>query len=674
MQMGLTMSRDRRMTDRTHASSRHFSFSDPGSGSRSIDADRQARLYSASMAMDYLESPVPGSPGDASDSEDGGKLPDSRETTDLLQNPSSSLEPLMSQSLRDIASGKESRAQHRATTNTADELATNAPFTTKALLDPSIPERRGTGKSVGFETAGAAERGSDGADTPADSRPMPKGKETEQAMTSSGVDHNQVAGLSARAASEEREGAAPTKLDNEAPKYEPRALVLESSSVHGLSRRHAVPTSTPQPLTRENLRGVWPQRLQTLYTSGNVVNDWTSISEYADTYHMDTSGSETEDAPPGPPTTRNPPFPPELRTNAPTRNPPMLRSILKGPTRPDRDNDISSNSSFIFPPPIAEQRRMRGVRFQSDDLSSARSQSSPSHSIFLPNTGWDSPLPPSSSGRRRSYVRSTVSGTTSRPVTAAFFTWNVSHDRESKKQGVTKVFRLLNRIGTTLSEEAVSKRLYETGFECTLQELRERHSVLLEGVSEADDLDPTSHRQNDVSQFQTDAILDEATAVPREQGRTPVTISEGRAVEGKAPAPQTPSDNLGNRTTPSSNSDATGLKNQPEEGEDQLGASSGEGQSIEKEARMLLRDLFDVSRNVMGLFVPESMGSPHMHNTVLKKYWGSLDRIFRVRSPKFPVESRDILESDYQQTARARPAHVEWARQWHRSTMCNRRV
>lgn len=427
---------------------------------------------------------------------------------------------------------------------------------------------------------------------------------------------------------EEGEAADLTDSDSTVHPTKSTATVPKSRSIEE-------PPGPAQPLTAENLRRAQPPRLQKLYSSGNVVNDWTAIRAYAETYYVDSSSTEDEDDNPDPPAAyghRPRSSSSGLSALGSIRSYALPRPIM----RPSiQRSGPSASSQTSQPAQLHQSHQARGVRFQAgvDTYSEVGTSRSPSpafrSTVASARENYTSPFSPNV---KRRYSRITdTDPSTQRAVAAAFFTWNVSHSSAATKDSVQKVFRLLSRIGSTLCEDEASMKVYEGGFECTFQDLKERLRVLLEVASEARDIRRMSSDQKPSSQPEKDhADGTDAAGAPGAKAFT----AQPRSDETKSTSalPHHDHGTIDNdKATVLGGSGATAPNGQPNQEEGTPTSIDVEANTdFVDEVRTLLQDLFHMSRSVMGLFVPEAMALPHTHDAVMKKYWGSLERIFRL--------------------------------------------
>ena len=169
-------------------------------------------------------------------------------------------------------------------------------------------------------------------------------------------------------------------------------------------------------------------------------------------------------------------------------------------------------------------------------------------------------------------------------------TWN-SSDTEVSEYDAGNLLRLLAKIGRVLVQESLAEDTYAKGYECTIHELACRHEFLQDILP---DVAPLPSRPESRA-----ASLENAS---QWQPKSTVSIDDG--------------------TGPYKGETFTKERGTP------------------KVVETMLKDLYEVSSSLMHQFVPRDMTLRRALDPVLRKYWGALDRIFRVCMSRYVIGDR----------------------------------
>ena len=206
-----------------------------------------------------------------------------------------------------------------------------------------------------------------------------------------------------------------------------------------------------------------------------------------------------------------------------------------------------------------------------------------------------------------------------------FLNWRLKNDKDERtpEEVEKSLVSILSRLNKSLSNGVVA-RLYSRVFKCTMKDLVQRHDFLLkkhpgDGVTESknppntgdtirDTLVPASPMGVENNSPGDNAVNHTSNA--SDTGETQKSESTKRPEAATHPQPVDASE-----TAPTTDSD----------GRQMVQTQSMEATNHEQE---LMKRLFDISKEILGAYVPDQ-GGPLIHH-VCVRFWGAVDDIFRV--------------------------------------------
>lgn len=201
-----------------------------------------------------------------------------------------------------------------------------------------------------------------------------------------------------------------------------------------------------------------------------------------------------------------------------------------------------------------------------------------------------------------------------------FFAWKTSQ-RSATEDGLRVIRQMLTNVHqdlTTMHNEKRIGKLYDKTYQCTYYRLRHRHLCWMVPLSRS-----TSGSISDLSSEPQRSSLADPSASNRDMphadlSESPLPDDNTSAVEEQGGLSHITSslEDKGKETDAGCNS-----------------RSDDKTQSLALDPRSVgtkrhdLTQMFDVSDKIVGLWVPDSSDIVH---PLMNRYWGSLDRIFRV--------------------------------------------
>jgi hypothetical protein len=202
-----------------------------------------------------------------------------------------------------------------------------------------------------------------------------------------------------------------------------------------------------------------------------------------------------------------------------------------------------------------------------------------------------------------------------------FLTWRLTpetDDRTPEEVDVSLV-KILSRLNNWVLKEVTSK-VYSRAYTCTMDDLLQRHELLLPLTGKDD---PMLSPVNENDERSLNGLPHDATGEPAD---TTATVTESRQPENNAnsstvgpDANAQANDEGENSSQSNSNAPRTKLRRDS--------TNSDIVETVEHELE-LMKQLLKVSQSIFWAFVPKQ-GSPLIHR-VSVKFWGAVDSICRV--------------------------------------------
>jgi hypothetical protein len=214
-----------------------------------------------------------------------------------------------------------------------------------------------------------------------------------------------------------------------------------------------------------------------------------------------------------------------------------------------------------------------------------------------------------------------------------FLQWQLKTGKDERTQeDVEKsLVSILSTLKHSLSKSVVS-RLYSRTYDCSLEDVIQRHEFLREKPAEerihlGNDVPSKVEDNNNGTANPPSVVVDDGAATT---GHTPSGVDGNVSADNQAPqetARQPPGDDAEVDQQEQADDTEPSFKKPPSG----LGAPSAEQkQSIQstRHDKELMRRLFNVSTEIFQAYIPDSGG--HANHHVCVRFWGAVDEIFRV--------------------------------------------